>query len=327
MFPQVKSEYYRRFTMRRFAKLCLALAASALLSQAAIIPAASADPSTPVVTAQPGGDKEVTRFFNPPGSSSSLTNAQLVALLQQKIKYVFVIFNENHSFDNEYGTFPGVNGLYSDGVNPRSAANTLGYTQTYADVNGNTVTVTPFLIGPQQNSNVNDSVDHGHNVATPANGFLNGIPIKIDAKVVNGTPQAQMDQFSYDEYNRFAKSGGTANAAEGTQFARLVMSHIDCNTIPFFWQWASNFTIFDNIFATEDTPSSPNAVAMIAGQSGETQWVLHPGTNGTFTPGVTYTATATSGTTGSCTTVGTPMVGDHQPFYGSQFDTTSPATI
>ncbi|MGO9016003.1 MAG: alkaline phosphatase family protein [Dissulfurispiraceae bacterium] len=313
--------------MRRFTKFCLALAASALLSQAAIIPAASADQSTPTVTAQPGGDKEVSRFFNPPGSSSSLTNAQLVALLQQKIKYVFVIFNENHSFDNEYGTFPGVNGLYSDGVNPRSAANTLGYTQTYTDVNGNTVTVTPFLIGPQQNSNVVDSVDHGHNVATPANGFLNGIPIKIDAKVVNGTPQAQMDQFSYDEYNRFARSGGTANAAEGTQFARLVMSHIDCNTIPFFWQWANNFTIFDNIFATEDTPSSPNAVAMIAGQSGETQWVLHPGTNGTFSPGVTYTATATSGTTGSGTTVGTPMVGDHQPFYGSQFDPTPLATI
>ena len=62
----------------------------------------------------------------------------------------------------------------------------------------------------------------------------------------------------------------------GTQFARLVMSHIDCDTIPFFWQYASRFTIFDNIFATEDTPSTPNAIAMIAGQSGETQWVKHP---------------------------------------------------
>ena len=313
--------------MRRFTKFCLALAVSASLSQAAIIPAASADPSTPIVTDQLGGDKEVTRFFNPPGSSSTLSQTQLVTLLQRKIKYVFVIFNENHSFDNEYGTFPGVNGLYSDGVNPRSAANTTGYTQTYTDVNGNTVTVTPLLIGPQQNSNVIDSVDHSHNVTTPANGFLNGIPIKIDVQLVNGAPTAQMDKFSYDEYNRFAQSGGTANAAEGTQYARLVMSHIDCNTIPFFWQWANNFTIFDNIFATEDTPSTPNAIAMIAGQSGETQWVKHPGTNGTFTPGVTYTATANSGTTGSGTTVGTPLVGDHQPFYGSQFDPTNSAFI
>ena len=53
------------------------------------------------------------------------------------------------------------------------------------------------------------------------------------------------------------------------------MSHIDCDTIPFFWQYASRFTLFDNIFATEDTPSTPNAIAMIAGQSGETQWVKH----------------------------------------------------
>ena len=44
-----------------------------------------------------------------------------------KIKYVFVIFNENSSFDHEYGTFPGVNGLYSDGKNPRSAADTPGF--------------------------------------------------------------------------------------------------------------------------------------------------------------------------------------------------------
>ncbi len=61
----------------------------------------------------------------------------------------------------------------------------------------------------------------------------------------------------------------------GTQFARLVMSYIDCDTIPFFWQYANRFTLFDNIFATEDTPSTPNAIAMIAGQSGETQWVKH----------------------------------------------------
>ena len=33
-----------------------------------------------------------------------------------------VIFNENRSFDHEYGTFPGVDGLYSDGKAPRSAA-------------------------------------------------------------------------------------------------------------------------------------------------------------------------------------------------------------
>ena len=98
---------------------------------------------------------------------------------------------------------------------------------------------------------------------------------KIDVDPATGV--ARMDKFAYVEYNRYASSRAAAanDEAEGTQFARLVMSHIDCDTIPFFWQWASRFTIFDNIFATEDTGSTPNAIAMIAGQSGETQWVKH----------------------------------------------------
>jgi hypothetical protein len=36
---------------------------------------------------------------------------------------------------------------------------------------------------------------------------------------------------------------------KGTQFARLVMAHIDSDTIPFFWQCASPFVLFDEIFA------------------------------------------------------------------------------
>jgi phospholipase C len=114
--------------------------------------------------------------------------------------------------------------------------------------------VTPFCIGPEQNSAFVDSVDHSHT----------GLAKKIDAK--NGV--AVMDRYAEDEHTRLAGKGATANIAMGMQFAGLVMSYIDCDTIPFFWQYASRFTLFDNIFATQDTPSSPNAIAMIAGQSG-----------------------------------------------------------
>ena len=113
----------------------------------------------------------------------------------------------------------------------------------------------------------------------------------------------------------------------GKQFARLVMAHIDCDTIPFFWRYASRFTIFDNIFATEDTPSTPNAIAMIAGQSGETQWVKHPSTSSKPTDdGFTGTISGTiNGKTysGTATTQGPPVVNDPQPWWGSEFDDTS----
>ncbi len=298
--------------MKRFSKSILVLTVAASLLHCSFIPTTFAGtlpaekPSPypaetqvhPAVTAQPDVGPDLKPYFNDPSKDPELPPQMLVTLLRQRIKYVFIIFNENHSFDNEYGTFPGVNGIYSDGLKPRSAAGTPGFTQTYTDVSGVKVTVQPFRIGPAQNSSVVDSVDHSHP----------GLGKKIH--MVDGV--AQLDGFAGDEYARFASKGGAANAAEGKQFARLVMSHIDCDTIPFFWQWASRFTVFDNIFATEDTPSTPNAVAMIAGQSGETQWVKHGPAGRTFTVG---------GRTG--TTQGPPLVNDPEPFYGSQFDTTA----
>jgi phospholipase C len=286
---------------------CSALVASTALANMVLSPLAMAQS----VTLQPYPTADVVAAgINSPGQDPVLSKLQIAQLLQKKIKYVFVIFNENHSFDNEYGTLPGVNGLYADASgNARSAANTPGFNQTYTDlISGATVTVQPFLIGPAQNASSVDSVDHSHT----------GLAKKIH--VVNGA--AQMDQFALDEYSRFATAGGAANNAKGTQFARLVMSHIDCNTIPFFWQWATRFTVFDNIFATEDTPSSPNAIAMIAGQSGETQWVKHPNTGAINASLGTTGPTVTNGALTN-TLIGPPVWGDAQPFYGSPLDPTT----
>ena len=72
------------------------------------------------------------------------------------------------------------------------------------------------------------------------------------------------------------------------QKGELAVAHIDCDTIPFLWQYADRFTLFDNFYQTVIGPSTPNAIAMIAGQSGETQWASHPsdGSNNTASPTV-----------------------------------------
>jgi len=339
--------------MKRLLKSSTALVATVGLLQSTSVVTMTAQPfeARSMVTGQPFGnsfrDPEVSGHFIEPefvdrdhgdhdrdhgDRDRHHGTSELIENLRKRVKYVFVIFNENHSFDNEYGTFPGANGIYSNGKNPRSAANTPGFTQTYTDLNNNVVTVQPFLIGPQQNATFVDSVDHSHT----------GLAKKIH--VVNGVPQ--MDQFALDEYSRFAKPGNNASQAQGTQFARLVMSHVDCDTIPLFWRYASRFTFFDNIFATEDTPSAPNAIAMIAGQAGETQWVKHPPatpfggftgpTNGTipqqsgstintlpgFTGPILGTVNGVTITNGTATTQGPPLVNDPQPFWGSYYDST-----
>jgi phospholipase C len=269
------------------------------------------------VTTQPDPSADVAPYFVPDTdarwSSVDWTKEDIEAL-RQKIKFVFVIFNENRSFDHEYGTLPGVNGIYSDGKKPRDPADTPGFTETYLDTNtGQTITVQPFRVGPEQNSTIKDSTDHSHT----------GLAAKLD--VQNGVPQ--MDKFAALEWYRYAHSGSAQGEAMGKQFARLVMAHIDCDTIPFFWRYATRFTIFDNIFATEDTPSTPNAVAIIAGQSGETQWVKHPSTTPKptedgFTGPISGTINGKA-YSGTATTQGPPLVDDPQPWWGSEFDDTA----
>jgi phospholipase C len=302
--------------VKKILKSCSALVAVASLVQSmAVVPAAAA---STIVTAQPNLNATVSPYAISPTLDPMLSTAQMTSLVRSKIKYVFVIFNENESFDHEYGTFPGVNGLYSDGQNPRSPGDTPGFYQTYTDVNGASVTVQPFLIGPAQNATFADSTDHSHT----------GLAKKIDVNPATGV--AAMDQFALDEYSRFAGTqanpGSTAAQKEGAEFAKLVMAHVDCNTIPFFWQYANRFTIFDNIFATEDTPSSPNAIAMIAGQSGESQWVEHPGEafTTTQTASIVYSGSINGSTaSGVSTPSGVPVVNDPQPWWGSFFDSTA----
>lgn len=262
---------------------------TAILVTAALlrtIPAASQPADRPLVTAQPDPGPAVQPYVTDLASGDIPLRENLIAALRKKVRYVFVIFNENHSFDNEFGTFPGANGLFSDGTAARVAP---GSTQGYTDVHGQSVTVQPFRIGPEQNATFVDSVDHSHT----------GLARKLHVR--EGV--AAMDGFAADEYRRFAK-GGTAGAAMGMQSARLVMSYVDCDTIPFLWQYANRFVLFDDIFATEDTPSTPNAIAMIAGQAGETQWVKH---------GAQATARMMQGP---------PLVNDPEPFWGSQLDPT-----
>ena len=255
--------------------------------------------AAPMITAQPDPTPDVAPFVTATPAAMPDRDA-LIRALRQKVKYVFVLFNENHSFDNEYGTFPGANGLFSDGTAPRDAAHTPGFVERYTAADGSTVEVQPVRMGPEQNGSLVDSVDHSHT----------GLAAKLHVTDL----RAAMDRFAQTEYTRYARRGGPANIAMGKQYAQVVKTYIDCDTIPFQWRWASRFTLFDNIFATEDTPSTPNAIAMIAGQAGESQWVKHGNTGEAVTAG-----------SASATLQPVPLYNDPQPFYGSQFGAGSTA--
>ena len=231
-----------------------------------------------------------------------LSQQQKLDLIRQKIKYVFVLFQENRSFDFYFGTYPGAVGLFS-----QPARETPGFVQPIVLANGSVGTISPFLV-PQSIKDVNgntvplypedtDSVNHGHTA--------------IDAKLdLNSSNVAQNDRYAVTEEGlseTLSADGktytGPAPTEQQVQKGELVVSHVDCDTAPFLWQYADRFTLFDNFFDTVIGPSTPNAIAMIAGQSGMTQWVKHPN--------------LAMGGTGTYGNGQLPVTGDPQPYWGN----------
>lgn len=216
-----------------------------------------------------------------------LSHAQVAALLQRKIKYLFVIYQENRSFDSYFGTFPGANGIFS-----HRPAQTPGFYQPLTDTNGSTITIHPFRIGPEQFAADIDDTDHSHPM----------LVAKMD--IVSNTPR--MDRFAMSEERKRVKLGQNPSLG-AKQMGELTMSYEDCDTIPLLWRYAQRFVLFDHIFQEMTGPSTLGNLAIIAAQTGQTQWALHPDEaykgNGARGPGV-------------------PVMNDSDPLWGSQADPT-----
>jgi phospholipase C len=264
-------------------------------------------PHQPVVRIAPKSSDAVARYTRSVEDAPNLTHEQKLDLLQKKIKYVFVLFQENRSFDFYFGTYPGANGLFS-----QPASETPGFVQPIVLTSGLVGSISPFKI-PQSVTDVHgktvllypedaDSVNHGHTA--------------IDAKLnLNTSNVAQNNRYAFTEEGlkgTLSPDGTTYTGAAPTeqqvQKGELVVSHVDCDTAPFLWNYADRFTLFDNFFDTVIGPSTPNAIAMIAGQSGMTQWVKHPALGSNYTT----------------TNAQLPVTGDPQPFWGSALDVLTP---
>jgi phospholipase C len=273
-----------------------------------------------------------------PSLQSSLTLQQKIALLRQKVKYVFVLFQENRSFDHYFGTYPGANGLTSTytGANPtdpyaKPANQFASYNSLIQNVDGTYATISPFLIPrtivSQAGATValypedTYSVDHSHA------GYINDMHADSATKSITLNDGYPLDQQGL-HFSGDASTPATVVNASGVaptsnpnlqtkQKGEVVMSHIDCDTIPFLWQYADRFVLFDNMHQTATGPSTPNAIAMIAGQVGDTQWVKHPSnvnsqnTTTAYGPG--------NGATGVALSL--PNLTDSAPYPGSVNDT------
>jgi phospholipase C len=278
--------------------------------------------------------------YGPPGGDGvrgwgdHIPLQEKIDLLRRRVKYVFVIFHENESFDHYFGTYPGANGLFEAPKGFTPANQTASFVQHYLDTSLNPATISPFLM-PQAVVGAGNavipiypadeiSVDHSRQ------GMVNDLDVNA------ATDIAANDRYAMNQEGLTTDSSGALVTKIGAaptsitlaqkQKAETDVGHVDCDTIPFMWSWAKNFVLFDNFHATITGPSTPNAIAIIAGQSGETQWALHPEEG----PVVTYAnpnfpnvlgATYSSNVSTLITNAFVPLVTDPGPFPGSNLDT------
>ncbi len=309
---------------------CASLALVAMMSNTVAV---AAEPALTLATST-GTIGE--QYANLASLETKLTEAQKLALIRQNIKYVFVIFQENRSFDSYFGTYPGANGLVSTfpGADPNDpyaqpANQTASYVQNIRNIDGSYSPISPFL-SPRTITDVNGnmvqlypeslySVDHSHT------GYIADIHLQDANKSVTLNDGYALDQEGL-EYASASSSTENGNVVTSSatwppntqpptsnpsliqkQKAEVALSHRDCDTIPFLWHYADVGTLFDNLRQTVFGPSTPNAIAMIAAQSGATQWALHPGTTGV--------------NAGQNAPYAVPNETDSAPFAGSMVDT------
>ncbi len=296
------------------------VAAASLFQAVTAMPAHAA--AEPVATLAPTATSAGAAQARDPAAATPLSVQQKIALLRQKVKYVFVLFQENNSYDHYFGTYPGANGLTSTypGALPtdpyaQPATAFSSYDSLIRNVDGSYSTVSPFLtprsIVNQAGNTVplypEDlySVDHSHvgyDIDFHYDAATKSMPLN-DAYVLHQEGLRFSGNASTPA--TVVNSSGVAPTVLPTLQAKqkgyIPVSHFDCDTVPFLWQYADRFALFDNFHQTAIGPSTPNAIALIAGQMGDTQWVKHPSQADTVNFGL-------------------PNLNDNAPFPGSVSD-------
>ncbi len=189
------------------------------------------------------GDKNNDKQSKPNKSSGFPTTTP--------IKHLVVIFQENVSFDHYFGTYPVAQN--NSGETPFNAASGT------PSVNG----LTPGLIS--QNQNV-DAKDNSYKPIrlTPAQNYT-------CSQNHDYTPEQQaFDSGLMDKFPEF-----TATSCSSSPYADVsalgpgvVMGYFDGNTVTGLWNYAQYFAMNDNNFDTNFGPSTPGAINVVSGMTG-----------------------------------------------------------
>ncbi|HEY2473544.1 MAG TPA: alkaline phosphatase family protein [Candidatus Cybelea sp.] len=202
------------------------------------------------------------------GSTHQVADAaarrRVMKLAQSRIKHVFVLIQENHTFDQIYGLYPGMNGNYVENLGTYLAQETD--CQPDPETQG---CQRPFLITTNQNS-PNYVAD-----APDINGGNNG---RYDQEYA--IDRGKMDDFLVDNEAGTPVLGPTPSPQQiqAHNESIAIEGVYDCDTVPYLWDYAKNFTLFDHYFQASTGDSTPSNIQLFSAQIGQTEAAAGEGT-------------------------------------------------
>ena len=157
-----------------------------------------------------------------PGAAETPTNTP--------IRHFIVLMQENHSFDNYFGTYPGADGIPPDTCIPIDPTNPDG------------PCVSPFHMG------------------------------KVPVEDLPHSRAASAGQF-----NDGAMDGFVAVARESGSRNDVVMGYYDRRDLPYYWNIADEYVLFDRFFQSAAAGSVQNHMYWVSGQPGSTRDAIPSG--------------------------------------------------
>jgi phospholipase C len=208
------------------------------------------------------------------------------------IQHVVVIYQENVSYDHYFGTYP-------------NAANTDGsqFIPSPGTPSGNGLS--SALLASNPNSAQPKRLD-----SSPT-----GLPGGPGGQLTcdqNHNYSSEQEAANGGQMNKFPEAVGTGSgkAPGGTNCDRnQVMDYYDGNTVTALWNYAQRYSMSDNSFGTVYGPSSPGAIALVSGNTGNVDMahaVNSPSTATSTSPNADLTADGDGGFS---------LTSDAQPYW------------
>lgn len=188
----------------------------------------------------------------------------------EKLQHIIFIVQENHSFDNYFGTYPSANGFPSGisvPMNPNSSV--LLYVQPF-HLN---VSQKILIVGDELPPGVADPDELNTSTLTNLSGSVSPFQFLNESIGRDLSHAWTVAHIAYDQ----GKMDGFVYAEKST----LTMGYYDRSDIPNYWAYADHFVLDDNFFSSLMGPSFPNHLYIASGTNGPVNltrsWVVNHG--------------------------------------------------